>query len=87
MSIKMNSFAEDFNEPEEKIVEFPTDPIKRLFVQIKKMPELTKQAKVVDRVHALRLQELKGTASTLIKHLAAQEKVILQKFQVVILKR
>lgn len=75
----MNSYAEH-EEPEDKILEFPIDPIKQLYVQIRKMPELTKQARVIDQVLAGRLQELKGTASTVIKQFSDQESIILQKF-------
>lgn len=75
----MNSYAEH-EEPENKIVEFPAEPIKRLYVQIRKMPELTKQAEVIDQVLSGRLQELRGDASSIIKQFADQEKVILQRF-------
>ncbi len=75
----MNSYAEH-DEPEDKIIEFPTESIKRLYIQIKKMPELTEQAKIIDQVLIGRLQELKGTASSVIKQFSDQEKIILQKF-------
>ena len=61
-------------------MEKTTESIKRLYAQIKKMPELTAQAKTVDTLLINRLQELKGTASNLIEQFKEQKKVILQRF-------
>lgn len=55
-------------------------PIKQLYVQIRKMPELTKQAKAIDQVLSARLKNLKGIASAIIDQFNAQKKMILQRF-------
>lgn len=57
-----------------------SDPIKRLYFQIRKMPELTKRARVIDQVLLTRLQDLKGTASSIIDQFNEQKKIILQRF-------
>jgi hypothetical protein len=56
------------------------EPIKRLFAQIRKMPELIQQAEVIDQVLINRLKDLKGTASVIINQLTEEKKVILQRF-------
>jgi hypothetical protein len=55
-------------------------PIKHLYFQIRKMPELTKQARVIDQVLLNRLQDLQGTASAIIDQFQAQKEIILQHF-------
>jgi hypothetical protein len=73
------SALSDSGKPEEKLDHSP-EPIKRLYAQIRKMPELTERARVIDRVLVDRLQDLKATASTIIRQLQEQKKVILQRF-------
>lgn len=71
----------DFEKPKEDSKENISDPpIKRLYSQIRKMPELTKQAQAIDQVLTTRLQDLKGTASTIINQFNEQKKMILQRF-------
>jgi len=66
--------------PDEKIIPPSFDSSKRLDVQIRKMPELTNQARMIDQVLAHRLQEIRGTASAIIDHFNEQKKMILQRF-------
>lgn len=66
--------------PEEIKIHEVKDPIKRLYVQIRKMPELSKQAQAVDQILLSRLQDLKGTASAIIRQFHEQKKSILQRF-------
>lgn len=75
----METFPES-HKPEERGSQNTTDSIKRLYVQIRKMPELTAQAKVIDQVLLNRLQDLRGTASTVIEQFNDQKKMILQRF-------
>ncbi len=56
------------------------ESIKRLYTQIRKMPELTEQARVIDQVLLNRLQDLKSTASTIIDQFNEQKKLILKHF-------
>jgi hypothetical protein len=56
------------------------EPIKRLFVQIKKVPQLTEQAKVIDQVLIARMAEIRGTAAKVIAQFSKQKRSILQKF-------
>lgn len=56
------------------------EPIKHLYAQIKKMPELSDQAKIIDQVLLTRLQDLKLTASVIINQFNEQKKKILQRF-------
>lgn len=70
----------DSDKPDERILQNTTESIKRLYVQIRKMPELTEQAKTIDQVLLNRLQDLKGTASTIIDQISEQKKMILQRF-------
>ncbi len=65
---------------EEKSSENSPESIKRLYVQIRKMPELTDQARVIDQVLFKSLQDLKTTASSVIHHFKEQKKLILQRF-------
>jgi hypothetical protein len=66
--------------PDEKIMLDSMDSIKCLYSQIRKMPELTEQARVIDRVLLDRLQELKSTSSVIIDQFNEQKKLILQRF-------
>jgi hypothetical protein len=65
---------------DENIISRSPDSIKHLYFQIRKMPELTEQARLIDQVLPSRLQEVKGTASAVINQFKAQKKVILQHF-------
>jgi hypothetical protein len=72
--------------PEEIIPQDATEPFKRLYSQIRKIPELTGQARIIDQARIVdqvllnRLQDLKGTASAIIDQFQAQKKLILQRF-------
>lgn len=68
------------DQPDKRGAEQTDDSIKRLFVQIRKMPKLTDQARVIDQVLIKRMQDLKGTAETVIEQFSEQKKTILQKF-------
>ena len=67
------------SEPREKNLILP-ESMKRLCVQIRTMPELTDQAKVIDQFLLKRMQDLKATASTIVKEFNEQKKIILQRF-------
>lgn len=75
----METFPES-DKPEERMLKDTAESIKRLYAQIRKMPELSEQAKVIDQVLLNRLQDLKGTASTIIDQFKEQRKMILQRF-------
>lgn len=75
----METFPES-DKPDESVLKNTTESIKRLYVQIRKMPELSEQAKVIDKVLISRLQDLKGTASSIIDQFRSQKKTILQHF-------
>ena len=66
--------------PDEKGIPGSGDSIKRLYVQIRKMPELTEQARVIDQVLLNRMKDLKSTASIIIDQFNEQKKLILQRF-------
>lgn len=66
--------------PEESQLQNATEPIKCLYAQIRKMPELSDQARVIDRVLLKRLQDLKVTASVILNEFYEQKKYILQRF-------
>ena len=68
------------SENREKTHGLKEQPIKLLYNQIQKMPELTKQAQVIDQVLLKRLQDLKETASLVINQFHEQKKYILQRF-------
>lgn len=57
-----------------------TDPIKRLYVQIQKMPELMGRARVVDQVLLNHFQDLKGHAREVIHQFNEQKTDILKRF-------
>jgi hypothetical protein len=56
------------------------NPIQSFHFQMRKMPELTEQARAIDQVLLNRMQGLKVTASAIIDQFQAQKKVILQRF-------
>jgi hypothetical protein len=68
------------NFPNPKGAQKEGESIKRLFVQIRKMPELSEQAKVIDQVLLQRVETIRGTASNVIEQFSEQRKTILQKF-------
>lgn len=77
----MSFLQDEPKEQKEKMA--PTsskDSIKHLSFQISKMPELTKQARLVDQILLDRFQDLKFTASTIIDQFREQRKIILQHF-------
>lgn len=70
----------EHEKPEEKKIFNSSQPIKSLYAQIRKMPELTTQARAVDQVLIQHQQELKKTASTVVDQFNEQKKLILQRF-------
>jgi hypothetical protein len=70
----------EFENPDENIISRSADSIKHLYYEIRKMPELTDQARVIDQVLVTRMQDVKGTACAVIDQFKAQKKVILQRF-------
>ncbi|MBS0272686.1 MAG: hypothetical protein JSR85_08605 [Proteobacteria bacterium] len=73
--------------PDEKIIPDSSsgDSTKRLDLHVRKMPELSEQARVIDQVLVNRLQDLKSTASAIIDQFNEQKKLILQRFDACIL--
>lgn len=59
---------------DERSLPIYNESIKRLYVQIRKMPELTEQARIIDQVLVDRLQELKATALVVVNQLNKQKK-------------
>lgn len=72
--------APEPEKPEENMPLDAAEPFKRLYSQIRKMPELTDRAQIIDQVLLSRLQDLKGTASAIIDQFQVQKKIILQRF-------
>jgi hypothetical protein len=70
----------EFQKSEEGSMQSSPESIKRLYAQIRKMPDLTEQARVIDQVLFNHLQDLKMTASTIINQFVEQKKFILQRF-------
>lgn len=67
------------DQSEEKIIAGSADSIKKLYSQIRKMPELSSQARAIDQVLTSRLQDLKGNVSLVIAQFADRKKSILQR--------
>lgn len=64
----------------EQALHHGTDAIKRLCLQMRRMPELNKQAKVVDELLVNRLEELKSAATVVLEQLHEQKREILKQF-------
>lgn len=75
----MGAFPE-LEHPGEEIWQNTTESMRRLYTQIRKMPQLTEQAKVIDNVLLNRLQQLKGNAAKIVQQFHEQKKVLLKRF-------
>lgn len=75
----MEKFPEP-DKPDKRSNQNTTESIKKLYVQIRKMPELTVQAKAIDQVLLNKIKDLKGTASTVLEQFNQQKKAILKRF-------
>lgn len=65
---------------EDNMLPKPNASITNFYSQIRKIPELIKQARLVDQKLLSHLQEMKSTASTILDQFKEQKKVILKHF-------